>query len=151
MKMNWKNKVLLAFIIFFVFGCASNTLKETNKAIKDGVFYAPNTQKLDSSKVATIINKSTWTTIMTLGNEKIPHPMFGSKYKKFVTTPGVVMFTIAYDDGGASINGRPTIASKVEAGKTYELKNDELSNRISYSLTDIVTKQKTRVVFLRKK
>jgi hypothetical protein len=151
MKMNWKNKVLLAFTIFFVFGCASNTPKETNKATKGGAFYAPGTQGIDSSKVATILDKTSSTSIESMGNEKIPHSLFGSQYKKFVTPQGIVMFTISFYDGSMKSNGALTIGAKVEAGKTYELKDDSLSNRISYSLTDVATKQKTSVYFLKKK
>lgn len=64
--------------------------------IKNGVFYAPGTQDIASSKVATIINRSNSTTIKLMGDERIPHPLLGSQYKKFVAMPGVVTFGISF-------------------------------------------------------
>jgi hypothetical protein len=155
MKMNWKNKTLLALSIIFVSGCASNIPTETNTATagskkssaNNNAFYAPGSKTLDRSQTAVIINKSQATTIVSAGGLKVPQPLFGKQHKVFITPPGKATFTINYNSNEGTINGNPKIEGNVEAGKTYELRDSEFARRVSFTLTDIKTKQETKMVW----
>lgn len=161
--MNLKNKLLLITTLLFVCACASNTRQETTGSktntskksgtktliVKGDTVYNYGAQNLNKSQVVTILNKDTYSNIIILGSEKVPHPIFGTQYKKFKTVAGILYFNITYDNGGGAMDGTPRLAAKVNAGKTYEFKSDLLSNFIEFYLVDVKTKKKNRVHFIR--
>ena len=142
--MNWKNKTLLALTVAIATGCASNTLEGANSS---NAFYGSGTKTLDRSQVATVINRSLGTNVTAVGELKTPQSLFSKRHSVFVVSPGSAVFTVGYNNGDGILRGRPQIAGKVEAGKTYTITDDQIGNRVIFTLTDVKTKQQTEMTW----
>lgn len=143
--MNWKNKTLLALTVAFASGCASNALESANSSVNNDAFYASGTKTLDRSQVATIVNQSISTNITAVGKLKTRQSLFSKRHRVFIVAPGKVVFTIGFNNGDGAIRGRPQIAGNVKAGKTYTLTDNIVGNRVLFTLTDVNTKQETKM------